>query len=351
MRPSALRPTCKADEQIFRWIGVNKAPRQTIDHSLINTLAELASRASLRDTSSYGAGLRKFHIFCDVFSIPEMDRLPASFAILHSFALWAAADPESISADLTKETPLEPISVTSVKKYLSAIRAWHIVQGWPPPLSQDDQDRITGHHSRPPRPGITIRMLKAIKLSITLDKPYGACIWAICLCMFWGMMHAGEAMVIAQKDFNGKLHLKRSDIFFDKDTDGKLYACLDLPSAKTARPGRTKSVFITEQGDLCPIAALRNLFTVVPARASDPLFCWRDEKGGIRPMVKQMALKCINDILNRWGWGTTFGHSFRIGGASYYLAQKVDPEIIRIAGRWRSMAYETYIRAFEQTAS
>ncbi|KIJ42976.1 hypothetical protein M422DRAFT_170431, partial [Sphaerobolus stellatus SS14] len=51
------------------------------------------------------------------------------------------------------------------------------------------------------------------------------------------------------------------------------------------------------------------------------------------------------------GWGTTFGHSFRIGGASYYLAQKVNPEIIRIAGRWRSMAYETYIRAFEQTAS
>ncbi|KIJ42977.1 hypothetical protein M422DRAFT_253767 [Sphaerobolus stellatus SS14] len=141
-------------------------------------------------------------------------------------------------------------------------------------------------------------MLKAIKLSITFDKPYGACIWVICLCMFWGMMRAGEAMVITQKNFNGKLHLKRSDIFFDKDTDGKLYARLDLPSAKTARPGKTQSAFITEQGDFCPIAALRNLFTVVPARASDLLFCWRDKKGGIKPMVKQTALKCINVILN-----------------------------------------------------
>ncbi|KIJ48733.1 hypothetical protein M422DRAFT_109094, partial [Sphaerobolus stellatus SS14] len=45
------------------------------------------------------------------------------------------------------------------------------------------------------------------------------------------------------------------------------------------------------------------------------------------------------------------GHSFRIGGASYFLAQKVDPEIVQIAGRWRSLAYETYIRAFELTAS
>ena len=32
-------------------------------------------------------------------------------------------------------------------------------------------------------------------------------------------------------------------------------------------------------------------------------------------------------------------------------AQKVNPEIVRIAGRWRSLAYEVYIRAFEQVAS
>jgi hypothetical protein len=33
------------------------------------------------------------------------------------------------------------------------------------------------------------------------------------------------------------------------------------------------------------------------------------------------------------------------------LSQKIDPEIIRLAGRWRSLAYEVYIRAFEQIAS
>ncbi|KAG2031172.1 hypothetical protein BDR03DRAFT_807940, partial [Suillus americanus] len=52
----------------------------------------------------------------------------------------------------------------------------------------------------------------------------------------------------------------------------------------------------------------------------------------------------INSILVAWGWGTTFGHSFRIGGASFYLAKKINPEIVRIAGRWKSLAYETYIR-------
>jgi hypothetical protein len=114
---------------------------------------------------------------------------------------------------------------------------------------------------------------------------------------------------------------------------------------------RVQSVFLIRQGNVCPLEALQNLATVVPAMPDSPLFSWLDNKGEIRPMVKSKAVNRINSILRAWGWGTTFGHSFRIGGASFYLSQKVDPEIVRIAGRWRSLAYEAYIRAFEQVAS
>jgi hypothetical protein len=48
-------------------------------------------------------------------------------------------------------------------------------------------------------------------------------------------------------------------------------------------------------------------------------------------------------ILSAWGWGTAFGHSFRIGGASFFLVQGVNPEIVCLAGRWKSLAYEAYI--------
>jgi hypothetical protein len=68
-------------------------------------------------------------------------------------------------------------------------------------------------------------------------------------------------------------------------------------------------------------------------------------------MVKSKAITHINTIISAHGWGTAFGHSFRIGGASFYLSQKVDSEIVRIAGRWRSLAYEVYMHAFEQVAS
>ena len=361
--PSHLRPACKAAERIFLWRGTNTPPPSTIDHPIIHHIASMASRASLRDTSGYGAGLRKFHLFCDIFSIPESERLPASFELLHSFALWAVTDPEPFNSILpaNDHIPFEPVSVSVARKYLSAVRAWHIAQGWAPPLSDAHHQRINWslrglenlHSSRhrPVRPPITLQMLSALKSTLVLSDPFDACIWAMASCAFFGMMRFGEVSVPSRNAFSPSKHLTRAHAFFGHDLRNSPYARLDLPSAKTARAGESQSVFLNEQGDLCPLAALHNLALIVPALADDPLFSWRDAKGDIRPMSKNRALERINAIFIAWGWGTSFGHSFRIGGASFYLAKKVDPEIVRIAGRWKSLAYETYIRAFEQISS
>ncbi|KAG2346726.1 hypothetical protein BDR05DRAFT_877756, partial [Suillus weaverae] len=297
--------------------------------------------------SSYGSGLKKFHIFCDIFSIPEADHLPASFELLHSFALWAISNPSATEHFLGK--------------YLSAIRAWHLAQGWPPPLSPEHftqinwslrrMENLQGTRHRPIRPPITLHMLAAIKATLRTDQPFDACIWAMSSCAFFGMMQFREVAVNTRASFNKSKHITRKDVHLGFDLTGKPYARLDLPQAKTAKSGEIQSIFIVEQGDLCPIQALQNLAEIVPALPDDPLFSWRDSKGVIRPMVKTRAIESINSILSAWNWGTTFGHSFRIGGTLFYLANKVDPEIVCIAGRWKSLAYETYIRAFEQVAT
>ena len=126
---------------------------------------------------------------------------------------------------------------------------------------------------------------------------------------------------------------------------------LDLPAVKTAATGKIQSVFLVEQQGLCSLEALENLARVVPAGPNDPLFSWMDRRGNVHPMVKDAALEKINAIIMSHGWGTMFGHSFRIGGASFYLAQGVNPEVVRIAGRWKSLAYQAYIQAFELVAS
>ncbi|KAG1798043.1 hypothetical protein EV424DRAFT_1333064 [Suillus variegatus] len=184
LNPSSLCPPCRAEEHIFRWHSTNTPPPSTIEHPLIQHVASLANRASLRDTASYGAGLRKFHLFCNIFSIPESARLPASFELLHSFVLWA------------------PVSSGVACKYLSAVRAWHIAQGWPPPLNDSNHERINwslrglenlhGRKCKLLRPPITLTMLTALKATLALSDPFDACIWAMASCAFFGMMRFGE---------------------------------------------------------------------------------------------------------------------------------------------------------------
>ena len=347
---------------MFLWKGVNQPPPSVLDIPVIKHLEDLAAHNTLRDTTSYGSGLRKFHRFCDVFSIPEEDRLPASFPLLHSFALWAAADPDDPALGAFDRAGFEPVSHTTVRKYLSAVRAWHLAQGWQAPLSEHERERIErslrglanlqGTRRLPPRPPITLEMLATLKQELNLDDPFDACVWAMAVCAFWGLMRFGEVSVKTRDSFNPAAHLTRGDAFYGTDDDGKAFFRLVLRAAKTAQPGEVQHVTLLAQGLLCPIDALFNLARVVPTDDPDaPLFSWRDRRGAVRPMVRAKALARINEIMLKHGWGTSFGHSFRIGGASFLLAHGVAPEIVRIAGRWKSLAYEVYIRAFERIAS
>ncbi|KAM5540749.1 hypothetical protein V8D89_005582, partial [Ganoderma adspersum] len=304
----------------------------------------------------------KFHIFCDIFSVPDGSRLPASFAILHSFALWAAADPDPMDPLFADGTSFEPVAVITVRKYLAAVRAWHLAQGWPPPLSNDDLRSInwslrglenipSGKRSRPPQPPITPPMLSFLQQVLRINSPFDACIWAIASCAFWGMMRFGEVSVHARSDFSPSRHICRKHVIFTTDFNNRPCTKLLLPAVKTAKPGEFQEVFLTPQGSLCALAALRNLATVVLAAADDPLFSWRDNHGAIRPMVRSVALSHINRILSSDGFGNAFRHSFRIGGALFYLGQGVTREIVHIGGQWKSLVYEAYICAFKQVAN
>jgi len=111
---SPLQPPCKADERIFLWKGINTPPSSTIDHPIIRFLADLASFNSLQDAGNYGSGLHKFHIFCDIFLIPEQKRLPALYDLLHSFALWATTDPELVDNSIIAGVHFEPVSIATI---------------------------------------------------------------------------------------------------------------------------------------------------------------------------------------------------------------------------------------------
>ncbi|KAG1786752.1 uncharacterized protein HD556DRAFT_1247883, partial [Suillus plorans] len=100
---------------------------------------------------------------------------------------------------------------------------------------------------------ITLPIWTALKATLTLSDPFDACVWAMASCTFFGMMCFGEVSVASQGAFAPTKHLTRANAFFGADLRGNPYAHLDLPSAKTARAGEVQSVFLNEQGDLCPL--------------------------------------------------------------------------------------------------
>jgi hypothetical protein len=163
-------------------------------------------------------------------------------------------------------------------------------------------------------------MLRILKHTLDLSFPFDACVWAMAACAFWGMMRLGEVTVKSQKEFNPLKHLKRKDAVFNLDLLGKRYARLDLPSAKTAKPGEIQSCFVTVEDNICPLDVLDNLAKIVPALPEDPLFSWRDARGMIRPLVKQKAMDRVNSVFKANGISSAFDHLFRIGGASFFLA-------------------------------
>ena len=113
--PLPLCPHCWAEECIFLWKGINPPPLSTIADPTICLITSQALCASLQNLSSYGLCIHKFHLFCDIFTVPEVDHLLASFELLHSFAIWAVTDPSTFGPGLPANIWFKPVSVSIVK--------------------------------------------------------------------------------------------------------------------------------------------------------------------------------------------------------------------------------------------
>jgi site-specific recombinase XerD len=103
---------------------------------------------------------------------------------------------------------------------------------------------------------------------------------------------------------------------------------------------------------LQPVALLRQMRALRVRegswRTSAPLFQW-----GGRAMSETAVNKLLRAALHAAGvpHAHTFSsHSLRVGGATAAMAVGVDPESIKVLGRWDSMAYKMYTRLSQQAA-
>ena len=248
----------------------------------------------------------------------------------------------------------ESVSAASIKCYLSALRHLQIEKNMPDPKIscmprlEAVIKGIKRTHSRdPPHSKPRLPITPTILLSLRHlweedgEQFDNIMLWAACCTCFFGFMRAGEITLSSQDSYDPSSHLSFEDITVD-DILNPRAVHLRLKCSKTDpfRLGVTICLGRTLK-KLCPVEALLAYLAV---RGSKTGFLFHFADG--RLLTKALFIAKVREALSRTGLNADnyAGHSFRIGAATTAAINGIDECSIKMLGRWKSSAYQTYIR-------
>ncbi|KAG1734051.1 uncharacterized protein EDB91DRAFT_1299200 [Suillus paluster] len=246
---------------------------------------------------NYGAGLLRFHQFCDSRLIPENSRMPASNHLLAAFvASWAGK-----------------VTTTTAQNWLTGLHFWHNLHGAP----------WFGHalvHSA------TAGLAKVV-------PPF----------LLWRALHSG---VVAD---SVNLHITHSTSIRHRSLPNQVpFIVFHLPWMKTTH-GDGADIVASKIDNLTnPVSALNHHLAAnsnVPPDA--PLFAYETAGRSWASMTRPWFLARCNQIWKGAGLLELTGHCFRIGGASELLLRGIPPDVVVMQGRWKSRAFLDYWRKIE----
>ena len=153
---------------------------------------------------------------------------------------------------------------------------------------------------------------------------------------FHGLFRIGEITKDSQSKAEHFIRLQDITMFPDR-----VEVC--VPSSKTDQLGRGTTVVIPSQRDInvCPVKKLKE-YLLVRGSYSGPLFCHFDKIPLSRYQFNAVLKKALA-YLNIPAQGYK-NHSFRIGMATALCADGRSDEEIKRMGRWKSSAFQGYIR-------
>ncbi|GAA5928141.1 hypothetical protein JCM1841_006143 [Sporobolomyces salmonicolor] len=309
--------------------------------------AVLAAAMSEKVLGYYGFIVLRYLTFCDKEDIPLNQRFPiprqAALLFLSSLAGSLAAD--------------------TIRTHYNGLRTWHSLHdlefdvpaaAWNLTFKGLKRLQPGPKQQRPPA---TFLDLLAILKHLDLSVGHDACLWAACCVAFWAMARPGDVTISKLTAFDPERDATVSDVRFIAATDDfPAHASIHLPFDKVLGK-RGDSLTLTNQSDkpeLDPIAALRNHLEVNQPRPSQFLFSslpWNGSRDHLVPLTGDYFRKKVNEFLKAEHRPVIAGHSWRIGGATFYLLAGVHPDFIRKIGRWRSDAFFRYWREIRVIAA
>ena len=274
---------------------------------------------------------KSYVAFCSTFGLRN---LPASPQTISSYAVYLACFTSSFQTILNK---------------LNGVRLFHLFQGTPCPaldsfevtLTKKGLKRLLGLATHQKAP-ITPAILGSFKSHLDLTSPQDAAIWCLFTVAFFSFLRKSNLTAPSLRRFDPTRHLCRDDIKFTSQG-----AVLRIKWSKTLQH-KDRLLFVPlpliPGSPLCPVSAILQFFSLVPAPASAPFFCV-PRNGSLRPLTYTDFTSSIKSLISRIGLHPTdfSPHSFRRGGATFAFQAGVPERLIQRHGDWRSDAYRRYL--------
>lgn len=160
---------------------------------------------------------------------------------------------------------------------------------------------------------------------------------------FYGFFRLGEITSPTVTTYDPSIHLSYTDLSVDNIVDPTLIT-IAIKQSKTDQFRAGANVCLARTStDLCPVAALLS-YIALRRDNPGPLFFYQDGSY----LTQTRLITSIRQALTQLGLNPLdfCGHSLRIGAATSAAANGLPDSTIKALGRWKSNAYQRYIRVF-----
>ena len=241
----------------------------------------------------------------------------------------------------------------SIKNYLSGVRLFHLMLGFPfPDLSAHELqvtlrgiERLAQHH--PQRaPPITPQLLSTL-VSCGVDFDPSDVTFS-CAFLFAFFLFARISNLVPESLVASGVHdykrIYRGDV-----VPTHFGLCVKFTWSKTIQLGQRVlelPLVRVPNSPLCPVRMFYLMCELVPAPDSVPLFVLPSRSGRLRPVLKSQFVSVLRNRLQSAGVPQSHlfrGHSFRPEGTTWAFSSSIPGELIQVFGDWRSDAYICYL--------
>ena len=303
----------------------------------LNEYARALVSRGIRDSTAktYSAAQRRYLEFCCYHSTSPM---PATEDLLLAYIA---------------RLNIDGLKASSIRVYLSAVRAMHIDEGYGNPI--ENCFRITkalrglDMVADPPKQKLPITFPILCKMKAQVPQNYnGMVVWCAMTVAFFGCLRAAE--LAPGSSFNPACHLCVCDLTFSQ-IEGRQCAIVIVKHSKTDTKNVGFRLYISCTGvETCGYCALLTMLKWrfqhgITMDDSTPLFLFANgdclTKSTFKAWTKSLLLAIGMDA------SQFSGHSYRAGSATTAALCGLSDHEIKLLGRWSSSAYQRYIRAPE----